>query len=73
VSTWTSSALAGPVENGCIESFNGKIRDECLNVKAFSLVDAREKLASWRATTTTTSVRTRRLTTELWQSSPPPG
>jgi putative transposase len=38
-----------PVENGFIESFNGRLRDECLNVEWFSsLHDAREKLARWR-------------------------
>ena len=38
-----------PVENGYIESFNGKLRDECLNVEVFfSLADARNKLALWR-------------------------
>jgi putative transposase len=38
-----------PVENGYIESFNGKLRDECLNVEVFfNLSDAREKLAHWR-------------------------
>jgi putative transposase len=38
-----------PVENGFIESFNGRLRDECLNVEWFSsLADAREKLAQWR-------------------------
>jgi len=37
-----------PVENGYIESFNGRLRDECLNVEAlFSLADARRKLALW--------------------------
>lgn len=38
-----------PVENGFIESFNGRLRDECLNVEWFSsLRDAREKLSRWR-------------------------
>jgi putative transposase len=38
-----------PVENGYIESFNGKLRDECLNVEVFfTLADARRKLAVWR-------------------------
>ena len=38
-----------PVENGFVESFNGRLRDECLNVNLFfSLVDVREKLESWR-------------------------
>lgn len=38
-----------PVENSYIESFNGRLRDECLNVQLFfSLHDAREKLERWR-------------------------
>lgn len=38
-----------PVENGYIESFNGRLRDECLNVEVFfSLADARRKLEIWR-------------------------
>jgi putative transposase len=38
-----------PVENGFIESFNGRLRDECLNVEWFrSIEDARAKLAAWR-------------------------
>ncbi len=38
-----------PVENAFIESFNGRLRDECLNEHWFlSLQDAREKIESWR-------------------------
>jgi putative transposase len=38
-----------PTENGMIESFNGRLRDECLNVHAFeSIEDARQKLEAWR-------------------------
>lgn len=38
-----------PVENGFIESFNGKLRDECLKTELFfSLADAKEKLEKWR-------------------------
>jgi putative transposase len=38
-----------PVENGFIESFNGRLRDECLNTHLFfSMEDAREKLESKR-------------------------
>jgi putative transposase len=38
-----------PVENGFIESFNGRLRDELLNVTMFlSLSDARHKLHHWR-------------------------
>jgi putative transposase len=38
-----------PVENGFAESFNGRLRDECLNVSWFrSLPDAQRQLAAWR-------------------------
>ena len=38
-----------PVENGFIESFNGRLRDECLNVEWFpSLDDAQRKLSKFR-------------------------
>ena len=38
-----------PTENGYIESFNGRLRDECLNVQVFfSVADARDKLERWR-------------------------
>jgi putative transposase len=38
-----------PVENAFIESFNGRLRDECLNVHQFlSLDDARRKIEAWR-------------------------
>ena len=38
-----------PVENSYIESFNGRLRDECLNVETFfDLSDVREKLARWQ-------------------------
>lgn len=38
-----------PMENGYIESFNGKMREECLNEHWFAdLADAREKIEAWR-------------------------
>ena len=38
-----------PVENAFIEAFNGRLRDECLNVHQFtSIEDARAKLEAWR-------------------------
>jgi putative transposase len=38
-----------PTDNGHIESFNGRLRDECLNVQQFvSLADAKEKIEAWR-------------------------
>jgi putative transposase len=39
-----------PVENGFLESFNGRLRDECLNVEIFfDVEDARRKLERWQA------------------------
>jgi putative transposase len=38
-----------PMQNGYVESFNGKFRDECLNEHWFStLAEARAIVASWR-------------------------
>jgi putative transposase len=38
-----------PMQNGHVESFTGKLRDECLNVSWFrNLFDARRKIAAWR-------------------------
>ena len=38
-----------PVQNAYAESFNGRLRDECLNVNWFtSLSDARKKVEAWR-------------------------
>jgi len=38
-----------PTDNPFIESFNGKLRDECLNIHWFlSMDDAQEKLDRWR-------------------------
>jgi putative transposase len=38
-----------PTDNAAIESFNGRFRDECLNVHWFeSLEDASHKIEAWR-------------------------
>lgn len=38
-----------PTENGFIESFNGRLRDECLNVNEFATLDhVRGVLTAWR-------------------------
>jgi len=38
-----------PTDNGLIEAFNGRLRQECLNENWFlSLDDAREKVEEWR-------------------------
>ena len=38
-----------PTQNGRVESFNGRLREECLNLSWFqNLFDARRKIAAWR-------------------------
>ena len=38
-----------PTENALIKSFNGRVREECLNENWFlSIEDAREMIAAWR-------------------------
>jgi putative transposase len=38
-----------PMENGYVESFNGRLRDECLNENWFGdLTEARETIEAWR-------------------------
>jgi putative transposase len=38
-----------PMQNGRVESFNGRFRDECLNATWFStLADAQQKIEAWR-------------------------
>ncbi len=46
---WHYIAPGKPQQNGFVESFNGKLRDECLNEEVFdSLAHARKMLGSWR-------------------------
>jgi len=41
--------VEGPTDNAFVESFNGRLRDECLNANWFlSLADARTKIEAWR-------------------------
>jgi putative transposase len=38
-----------PTDNGLCESFNGRLRDECLNVNEFESIDhARQQIEAWR-------------------------
>ncbi len=38
-----------PMQNGYVESFHGRLRDECLNANWFlNVVDAKEKIERWR-------------------------
>jgi putative transposase len=46
---WHYIAPGKPTQNGFIESFNGRLRDECLNEHLFaSLPDARRIIEAWR-------------------------
>ena len=46
---WHYIASGKPMQNGFVESFNGRLRDECLNEHLFaSLRHARELIAAWR-------------------------
>jgi putative transposase len=46
---WHYIAPGKPTQNAFIESFNGRLRDECLNETLFrSLAHARAVLAAWR-------------------------
>lgn len=46
---WHYIAPGKPTQNAFIESFNGKLRDECLNETLFtSLAEARHVLAEWK-------------------------
>jgi putative transposase len=46
---WHYIAPGKPQQNGFVESFNGKLRDECLNEEVFdSLAHARKVLGRWR-------------------------
>ncbi len=46
---WKYIEPGKPMQNGYIESFNGKLRDECLNENWFSeLEEARKMIEAWR-------------------------
>ena len=44
-----ATAEVKPQQNGFVESFNGKLRDECLNEEVFpTLAEARAVIEAWR-------------------------
>ncbi len=46
---WHYIAPGKPQQNGFVESFNGKLRDECLNEEVFAnLAEARAVIQRWR-------------------------
>ena len=47
---WHYIQPSKPIQNAFVESFNGRLRDECLNETLFSsLAHARELIAAWQA------------------------
>jgi putative transposase len=43
------SWLGRPIDNACVESFNGSLREKCLNAHWFLFLgDARGKFEAWR-------------------------
>lgn len=46
---WHYIAPGKPMQNGFVESFNGRLRDECLNEHLFdNLKEARQIIEEWR-------------------------
>ncbi len=46
---WHYIAPGKPMQNGFVESFNGRLRDECLNEHLFTNLDeARQIIEAWR-------------------------
>ncbi len=46
---WHYIAPGKPMQNGFVESFNGKLRDECLNETLFpNLAQARSAIQLWK-------------------------
>lgn len=46
---WHYIAPGKPMQNGFVESFNGRLRDECLNEQLFAnLNEARQIIEEWR-------------------------
>ena len=46
---WRYIETGKPVQKAFVESFNSRLRDECLNVQVFfTVADARAKLEPWR-------------------------
>jgi len=49
LSRWDPACPGKPTDNPFIESFNGRLRQECLNQSWFeSVEDARKKIEDWR-------------------------
>ncbi len=73
---WHTIAPGKPQQNGFVESFNGRFRDECLNEHLFStLAAARQIIEAWRVDYNTERPHTSLdgLTPEAFATRPKPG
>ena len=73
---WHYIAPGKPQQNGFVESFNGRFRDECLNEHLFStLTAARQIIETWRIDYNTEHPHTSLdgLTPEAFATRPKPG
>ena len=73
---WHYIAPGKPQQNGFVESFNGRFRDECLNEHLFSsLAAARRIIEAWRIDYNTARPHTSLsgLTPEAYAARPTPG
>jgi len=73
---WHHIAPGKPQQNGFVESFNGRFRDECLNEHLFSsLAAARQIIEAWRIDCNTERPHTSLdgLTPETFATRPKPG
>ena len=60
-----------PADNAFIESFNGSLRDECLNVHWFDdLTDAQKTLQAWRRETMKVGLTGLSMSSRPWNSRP---
>jgi len=60
---WHTIQPGRPMENGYVESFNGTLRAECLDVHWFAtLIEAKQVIESWRLEYMTVVL------TDLWEN-----
>jgi putative transposase len=68
---WHYIAPGKPMQNGFVESFNGRLRDECLNEHLFANLNEAPRSSRTGGSTTTPTHRTRASTGSHRPSSQP--